>query len=1487
MATWGSYLSSMLKKSDNPSVESEKSEINPISETSQNAPKINEPISVEAGIGGSKKLSDVNSVEANTEQSVQKTTPNSARVAKLFGYSTTTKTSASTTLSAVENSTTQVKPTSPVIPSTSINSSVSANSSVPIISSTTETLSNPVDPSTSRVAKLFGYTGAVEQSASVTLLTPEKNNPEILSTTENSLPLAGTSKNEISPAQANASASRVAKLFGFTSPVDQSTRNIPKTPEKSIPANPSTIESSLPPAVLSIAPPTSENSPAPPAPPAPATSRVAKLFGFSGAADKVASDIQLTPEESSPVNPPSIESSPPPKPPESSPLPVTSSNTPSATEKPPAAATSRVAKLFGFTGAADKATPDIQSTQERSTPVNPPSIESSSPPKPPDSSPLPATSSKISPTVEKPPAVATSRVAKLFGFSGAADKVASDIQSTPEESSPVNPPSIESSPPPKPPESSPLPVTSSNTPSATEKPPVAATSRVAKLFGFTGAADKATPDIQSTQERSTPVNPPSIESSSPPKPPDSSPLPATSSKISPTVEKPPAVSTSRVDKLFEFTGAIDQSASNIQSTPEKTVPVELLSKESSPPSANVLTTKVNLFEYRKRTESSSAQINISAQSSSPISLASSTPVKLLNSETPVSSEITSLSTRIPAPVTPVSSRNLLSQATRVSQNFNVDQDPVLNSLEALSSSSNTRTLETRSNFTNKVSPSLPSPSRRPNQVSEESMSQNGGNSNTYKSSQVSSLDVSPSSIAGPSKISILIENARNARKNTVKPQYPRPESSSSFSSIGSNRSSIFSSSTSRQSLVESRNSSISLGLPESIRSDLKEQEARERRLQAEKETRDKIEAYMRSIEQMRIERDDMERERLRMLDEEQAFERDESRFKEEEEQMRIFMEDVQRSRAREEAEALERERIRRELEEQERKQREEEQRLREEQERKQREEEQRLREEQERKQREEEQRLRDEQERKQREEEQRLREEQERYQREEERKARVEQEKILREEEQKARDEKKRRARDEEERKIKEEQERKMREEKERKEREDQDEITLMQAELNKRVMASEKELEERQKELSEEKFSEEKNLTKMVEKQNRNVIPNDQEFQPRNTYLAAVDDERQRFEENDKYSIYDEYYPDEPVKNNTVNRDQFEEEQIARQRSEQKNRQLQEEAERRRYVEEQAARYRNEEPTGLQINSPRLEQRPDQPRMVPQTPRLGPPRMGPQQMGPQSPRMGPPRVGPQQMGPQSRRLGPPQMGPQTRRLGPPQMGPPQMGPPQMGPPRMGPPRMGPPRMGPQSPRMGPPRMGPQSPRMSPPRMGPQSPRMGPPRMGPQQMGPPRMGPPQRMSPQQFGTQSGRAGPSQMDSLRTGLPQREPQRMGPQQFGNQTPRSVPSKTNPPQEDQQRQQENEDEDSDDEEILDPQRKKEKDIKKAEEKMRQAFAAMASEKAQASTATSNVEESSIPRSVISRNTSQRSEQLPSRPKLANSGLPSGPKSRRQNT
>ncbi|POS82846.1 hypothetical protein EPUL_006016 [Erysiphe pulchra] len=158
----------------------------------------------------------------------------------------------------------------------------------------------------------------------------------------------------------------------------------------------------------------------------------------------------------------------------------------------------------------------------------------------------------------------------------------------------------------------------------------------------------------------------------------------------------------------------------------------------------------------------------------------------------------------------------------------------------------------------------------------------------------------------------------SSQSNTSVFNSSRPQSvaSSASASTRYNQSSGLSSPMSRRDSIFSRFSTSSRPYDNSLAS-VEEKVAREIRLQAEKEHRMKLLAFTKSIEEMRIEREKMESDRKRMMDEKAAFERDEYQLKDRQEQMRIFMADFKQEQERE---AKEREKLRLEQEEEKKRQ---------------------------------------------------------------------------------------------------------------------------------------------------------------------------------------------------------------------------------------------------------------------------------------------------------------------------------------------------------------------------------------------------------------------------------------------------------------------------------------------------------------------------------------------------------------------------------------
>ncbi|KAI6250844.1 hypothetical protein HI914_00390 [Erysiphe necator] len=649
----------------------------------------------------------------------------------------------------------------------------------------------------------------------------------------------------------------------------------------------------------------------------------------------------------------------------------------------------------------------------------------------------------------------------------------------------------------------------------------------------------------------------------------------------------------------------------------------------------------------------------------------------------------------------------------------------------------------------------------------------------------------------------------------------RPGSVASSASVSTryNQSSSLSSPISRRDSIFSHFSTSSLRPFDNSLTSIEEKVARELRLQAEKEHRMKLMAFTKSIEEMRIEREKMEFEKKKMMDEKAAFERDEYQLKDKEEQMRIFVADFELEKERE---IREQEKLRLEQEEEKRRQLEEEKRLQ-------------------------------------------LEEEKRRQEEEEEK---IRQQEALRIEN----------------------------EEKIRKQIEDREQRELQQKMFLEKKRAAE------QDEIKE-------------EKRNNSTIPKynlDTESDFKNLKdKEDISKQRSYQEDDDDYSIYDDYYDEKSnleedsldfqgqleskIQNNKAKQDELEEDELEEdeyekelemQRFLQESRQREEEEERRRYAEDQAKRFRQQPP--IQAGSPEivaLEQKSPQinlPQMG--LPQMGSPQMRPQMGSPQMrPQMGSPQMRPQMGSPQMR----PQMGsPQMR----PQMGSPQMRP-QMGSPQMRP-QMGSPQMRPQ---MGPPQMRPQmgSPQMrsqmGPPQMRPQ---MGSPQMRPQMGSPqmrPQMGPPQmrsQMNPQQAGP---RMGPQQM------RPQMNPQqagpRMGPQQM---RPQMGSPQVRPVQNGQQveqgrmlppRQQRSEERDfrrQENEESEDEEANREEEIRKAEIKMRKAFAEMSLQKSMSQMPVQDFEpQPRTPPRKPNPTYITPAGGLPSGPRKGNRGLPARPR------
>ncbi|RKF74558.1 hypothetical protein GcC1_084013 [Golovinomyces cichoracearum] len=152
--------------------------------------------------------------------------------------------------------------------------------------------------------------------------------------------------------------------------------------------------------------------------------------------------------------------------------------------------------------------------------------------------------------------------------------------------------------------------------------------------------------------------------------------------------------------------------------------------------------------------------------------------------------------------------------------------------------------------------------------------------------------------------------------------YPVSVMTSSSASTRWNQSSGFSSPASRRDSIFSRVSSSSVRYFDISIASIEEQVARDLRLQVEKENSMKYLALTRSIEQMRAERESMDSERMRMINEEELFKRDEVELKEKDEQMRRFIADVEREQEKEREREAEEARAQLQLEREEREQRE-------------------------------------------------------------------------------------------------------------------------------------------------------------------------------------------------------------------------------------------------------------------------------------------------------------------------------------------------------------------------------------------------------------------------------------------------------------------------------------------------------------------------------------------------------------------------------------
>ncbi|RKF66777.1 hypothetical protein GcM3_111015 [Golovinomyces cichoracearum] len=387
--------------------------------------------------------------------------------------------------------------------------------------------------------------------------------------------------------------------------------------------------------------------------------------------------------------------------------------------------------------------------------------------------------------------------------------------------------------------------------------------------------------------------------------------------------------------------------------------------------------------------------------------------------------------------------------------------------------------------------------------------------------------------------------------------YPVSVMTSSSASTRWNQSSGFSSPASRRDSIFSRVSSSSVRPFDISIASIEEQVARDVRLQAEKENSMKFLALTRSIEQMRAERESMDSERMRMINEEELFKRDEVELKEKDEQMRRFIADVEREQEKErEREAAEaRAQLQLELEQKERENREME------------------REKEERKRREREEREQRELEREK--EETRRREREEREQRELER----EKEEISRRESEER--EQRELEREKEEISRRESEEREQRESEKRQ----AEEIQSRQLRKQERVAEEEREIEER---------VDRKREVDKIERLYSSTSDSDEKMKAERSSFEEQDTvsiQKKFIPDDDDFSIYDDYYEEETdgeendiiLSNRKVKEQDYRsrqeqteedeyEEELKRQRSLQNGKLRQEEEERQRYAEEQSS---------------------------------------------------------------------------------------------------------------------------------------------------------------------------------------------------------------------------------------------------------------------------------------------------------------------------
>ncbi|RKF78312.1 hypothetical protein GcM1_130008 [Golovinomyces cichoracearum] len=400
--------------------------------------------------------------------------------------------------------------------------------------------------------------------------------------------------------------------------------------------------------------------------------------------------------------------------------------------------------------------------------------------------------------------------------------------------------------------------------------------------------------------------------------------------------------------------------------------------------------------------------------------------------------------------------------------------------------------------------------------------------------------------------------------------YPVSVMTSSSASTRWNQGSDFSSPASRRDSIFSRVSSSSVRPFDISIASIEEQVARDVRLQAEKENSMKFLALTRSIEQMRAERESMDSERMRMINEEELFKRDEVELKEKDEQMRRFIADVEREQEKErEREAAEaRAQLQLELEQKEREKEERNRREREER-------------------------------------------EQRELEREKEEKKRRESEEMEQRELEREKEEKKRREREEREQREfeREKEETRRRDREERKQRElerEKEEISRREIEEREQRESEKRQAEEiqsRQRRKQERAAEDEREIEEKVDRK-REVDKIERLYSPISDSDEKMKAERNSVEEqdtvriqnkfipdDDDFSIYDDYYEEETDREENdivlsgrkvkeqdyrsrqeqMEEDEYEEE-LKRQRSLQNGKLRQEEEERQRYAEEQSS---------------------------------------------------------------------------------------------------------------------------------------------------------------------------------------------------------------------------------------------------------------------------------------------------------------------------